>query len=186
MANAIKKISARAKVIQRSHKTWTWKKCIKQASADYRAGKLGSGSVAGKKKKATRKKTTRRRTTRMRQTGRSNRKADSQRTARPPGARKPRGGKKVTYYEYRKNRSDMPGKMTGTTNSALNEMVLRNLRERNNNLIDGDNRLQRLKKAYASTPRGMARNLIKRQIADTKKYIKTIKQEISILKRNIK
>jgi len=49
-----------------------------------------------------------------RQTGTSNTKRDKQRKAKPPGKRK--AGKKAQkkfYYEYRKNRSDKPGKLTG-------------------------------------------------------------------------
>lgn len=48
--NAIQKISKRAKAIQRSQPGKAWKNCIKQASADYRAGKLGGSSKAPKKK----------------------------------------------------------------------------------------------------------------------------------------
>lgn len=45
------------------------------------------------------------------QTGRSNKTADRQRKARKPGKRKSKSDS--TYTERRKNRSDMPGKLTG-------------------------------------------------------------------------
>lgn len=45
------------------------------------------------------------------QTGRSNRKADSQKKAKPPGKRRSKGGS--IYYERRKNRSDKPGTLLG-------------------------------------------------------------------------
>lgn len=103
MANAIVKISKEAKRLQRIHKSWPWKDCIRVASDNYNAGKLGT--VAKSKS--------------FRQTGTSSKKHDEQRTARPPGARIPAGGKKVTYYERRKNRSDKPGSLTGVSASTL-------------------------------------------------------------------
>ncbi len=96
MADALKKIRARAKQLQKKHPNAKWTSLIKSASKDYRAGKLGTIKKDHK-----------------RQTGSSNKHYDQQRSARPPGARKPRGGKKVTYYERRKNRSDKPGSLTG-------------------------------------------------------------------------
>ena len=53
-----------------------------------------------------------------RQTGKSNKSRDEMRAARRPGARIPAGGKKVTYYERRKNRSDRPGHLTGVTTKS--------------------------------------------------------------------
>jgi len=50
----------------------------------------------------------------VKQTGTSNTKRDKQRKAKSPGKRK--AGKKAQrkfYYEYRKNRTDKPGKLTG-------------------------------------------------------------------------
>lgn len=62
------------------------------------------GSVGATKKK-------------YKQTGTSNRRADSQRKAKRPGKRKSTSGR--TYTETRKNRSDMPGKLTGASPAAL-------------------------------------------------------------------
>lgn len=42
-----------------------------------------------------------------RQTGKSNKRMDASRKAKPPGKRQ---GKTGPYYEYRKNRSDKKGK----------------------------------------------------------------------------
>ena len=47
--NLFKKISTRAKAIQRIHKSKTWKACMKQAWAEYRNGKI---TGTRKKKKA--------------------------------------------------------------------------------------------------------------------------------------
>lgn len=95
MSNAIVKISKRAKAIQRANKNKAWKSCIKQASTEYRAGKLGTTATA----------------TKYRQTGSSVKKYDRLKKAKPPGKRKSATGK--TYYERRKNRSDVPGSLSG-------------------------------------------------------------------------
>ncbi len=92
MANAIVKISKRAKQISRANKNKAWKDCISQASREYKAGKLGA--VAS-----------------TRQTGSSNTKRDKQRRAKPPGKRKSASGR--VNYERRKNRSDKPNTMAG-------------------------------------------------------------------------
>lgn len=64
------------------------------------------------------------------QTGKSNIKKDKQRKALPPGKRKSSSG--ATYYERRKNRSDVPGTLTG-----MSEVKLRSeLKKRVNDKID--------------------------------------------------
>lgn len=113
MPSALKKISTRAKQLQKKHPNTKWTSLIKRASKDYRTGKLGS--VTKKKKNSSR------------QTGTSNKNYDQQRTARPPGPRKPAGGKKVTYYERRKNRSDKPGSLTGGMKSDVKQKLSRAL-----------------------------------------------------------
>lgn len=112
MSNAIVKISRRAKQIQRSTGK-AWNLCIKQASAEYRSGKIG----AAKKP--------------WRQTGTSVKRIDRQRKAKPPGKRKSKTGK--TYYERRKNRSDVPGSITGlkaAVRSRLKEKLSKQLLQR--------------------------------------------------------
>lgn len=42
MASAIQKISKRAKAIRRAHPSKKWMACIKEASREYKAGKLGA------------------------------------------------------------------------------------------------------------------------------------------------
>lgn len=86
-----------------------WKNAIKKAGAEYRSGKIGKV----KKKKSY-------------QTGRSNKKADSQRKAKRPGARRSASGKK--YTERRKNRSDAPGMLTGITTGTLAAILRRRKR----------------------------------------------------------
>lgn len=147
--------------------------CIKEASAEYRAGSKKVGKVKRVKKKAAKKKS-------YRQTGTSSKKYDQQRTARPPGARIPKGGRKVTYYERRKNRSDVPGKLTGV--GAQNEVALRRLQECNRHLIEAESRVNRLKREYKALPRGMAKKLFKRNITEAQKMYKIVRKEISMLK----
>lgn len=112
MADALKKIRSRAKQLQKKHPGAKWTNLIKQASAQYRAGKLGKVAKPAKKKKD-----------KSRQTGSSNKFYDEQRHARTPGPRKPAGGKKVTYYERRKNRSDKPGSMTGGLKQVVKQKL---------------------------------------------------------------
>src|SRR5690348_5945425 len=83
--SAIQKISRRAKAIRRAHPAKAWMACIKEASREYRSGKIGKVST--------------------RQTGSSNKKRDKARRAKPPGKRVVRhsGGKSTVYYERRKN-----------------------------------------------------------------------------------
>jgi hypothetical protein len=61
----------------------------------------------------------RRKKKRVYQTGTSNKKKDRQRKALPPGKRKSRTTGR-TYYERRKDRSDMPGQLTGTRRTSIN------------------------------------------------------------------
>lgn len=166
MGNAIVKISKEAKRIRRIHPSLTWRQAIKKASQRYNAG-----SLSGTAKK-------------FRQTGSSNKAADVNRSARPPGARIPAGGKKVTYYERRKNRSDVPGKLTGTNQ---NDLVLRNLAQANMNLKHSDHRLHGLKQLLKirSMPK-IDKNKIRSRVKDEGRYRATMKKEISMLKALLK
>lgn len=170
--NAIQKISARAKQIRKKHPSKAWMACIKQASAEYRSGSKKVGKVAKKRKPAKKSK--------YRQTGTSSKVYDQQRHARPPGARIPKGGKRVTYYERRKNRSDVPGRLTGI--GGQNEVALRRLQECNRHLIEAESRVNTLKREYKALPRGMAKKLFKRNIIEAQKYYRVVRKEISMLK----
>lgn len=161
---AIQKISKRAKAIRKAHPSMKWQTCIDKASAEYRAGKLGRTPA------------------KFRQTGTSDKKADKERKALPPGRRVAKKSKHV-YYERRANRSDKPGRLTGT---ALNEMVLRNLRERNQNLAAAETKLRALKALLSVAPSKMDKKLIRVSITNMQKLIRTYKAEIRMLKTNIK
>jgi hypothetical protein len=71
---------------------------------------------AKKEKKAPIKK-------KKRQTGKSNILIDMRVKAKPPGKRKSANGK--IYYEYRKNRSDKPGQLTGINKKFIDPNVLK-------------------------------------------------------------
>lgn len=109
----ISQIATRAKAIRRKSPGKKWQTCIKEASKELKG--------TGKKKKETGRQTVRRKkigTTKYRQTGKSNRKRDKERTALAPGKRKNSAGSGF-YYERRKNRSDVPGSLTGIKKTAL-------------------------------------------------------------------
>lgn len=103
--SALNKITTRAKQIRKKHPAMQWKTAVKKASVEYRSGKIGKAK------------------TRFRQTGTSNKAADKKRTAKRPGKRRSASGK--TYYERRKNRSDVPFAMTGVTTGALKAALIR-------------------------------------------------------------
>jgi hypothetical protein len=100
MANIFKE----AKKIQKQHPRLTWQQSIQKASKAHK--KVG----AVKKKK-----------TKFRQTGSSSKLADEVRHAKRPGKRKSASGK--TYYERRKNRTDVPFSLTGIKSQAKEKLA---------------------------------------------------------------
>lgn len=95
MPTAIEQITKEAKKIRAANKNISWREAIKKASKKYNAGAIG---------KAKTKKD-------YHQTGKSYINYDRFFKAKPPGKRKSKSGN--IYYERRKNRSDVPGKLTG-------------------------------------------------------------------------
>lgn len=79
-----------------------------------------------------------------RQTGRSKKSADIKRKAKPPGKRKSSSGR--TYFENRKNRSDIPGKLTGMTATQLTSELKRRINDNIDKLV--------VKKFRETTKRG--------------------------------
>lgn len=112
-------VFVKAKAYQRNHPRTAWQDCIKAVSGKRKKRKVGS--VAKKKK--------------YRQTGSSNRKADRERSARKPGPRIPAGGDHVTYHERRKNRSDVPGMLTGLTTGQLLAAARKKLVVQEDNMV---------------------------------------------------
>lgn len=115
-------IFSEAKKVRRKHPKLSWQECVK------RAAKQGKKIGAAKKRKPVKRAASR-------QTGSSNKAADRKRVARPPGARKPAGSKVVTYYERRKNRSDVPGTLTGVSAASLTSELKKRLLDKESALV---------------------------------------------------
>lgn len=176
--NAIVKISARAKQIRKAHPSMAWKAAIKKASAEYRAGTLGSAPV---KKAAAKKK--------FRQTGKSSKKRDVQRHAKPPGKRivRHKGRKSTTYTERRKNRSDVPGHLTGTVGNATayQQMILSRIRQNTMAKGSAEKKIEYYR-AKMKLVKGVERTAYKNLIALEKKNIAALRKDTSMLKRLLK
>lgn len=114
---------------------------------------------AAKAKKLTAKKTTVKKTSTY-QTGTSNKLSDSRKKAQGPGKRVSVDGN--VYYERRKNRSDMPGSLTGI--GALKKTAL----------SDCTNKLGKLHaaKLQETTKRGKA--ALQKQINEVNKKVKQL------------
>lgn len=68
-ANALKKITTRAKQLRKKSPGKSWKTVVKQAGAEYRAGKLKAKRKPAKKKVARKRKAVKRKTVRRRRVG---------------------------------------------------------------------------------------------------------------------
>src|SRR5574337_271899 len=103
MPTIFKKITTRAKQIRKLHPNIKWQDAIRKASKEV-------SEVTSRAKKKH-----------LHQTGSSNKFRDIAIKANPPGKRivHHKRGKDTVYYEYRKNRSDMPGSLTGISESKL-------------------------------------------------------------------
>lgn len=162
MANALSKIVARAKQLRKAHPGKSWKACVAQSSAEYRRGAFG---YVAKKKPAAKKKVVKH----YRQTGSSDTKRDAERSARKPGKRKSAQGN--TYYEYRKNRSDVPGKLTGAPNKDKLLQIT-------------DASLKKVLRDRMLTKLGAL--LLKRDITTSRRDKRKLSKEISIIRAEIK
>jgi len=150
-------ITTRARLLQKKSKSLTWIGAIQKASQEVRKeGKIGKAKAKPKTKAK-----------RVRQTGTSDRKRDMERSAQPPGKRviKTGRGKSHAIYEYRKNRSDIPGKLTGT------------------NMYDHRDRIERqIKETIATIDRIKEATLPKQQkkssLANQRRYLTTLKRQL--------
>lgn len=134
-----------------------------------------------------------------RQTGTSDKKRDEQRKAKKPGKRKSGpGAQRPYYYEYRKNRTDKPGKLTGTHKDTKSHNVNIRVVSGMGSPIDDLNYLLREKKkaeegfavAKANKNRKGDTKEVKEHYAywynRYKNYIKGLNQRIAIAKKHIK
>lgn len=89
---------------------------------------------------------------RVKQTGTSVLKADKKRKAKAPGKRVvKKGRKKTVYYEYRKNRSDKPGKLTGVKKRRTVAGSVAGLKTRIRQKLDADLKELLFKRDKATT-----------------------------------
>lgn len=185
----VQKISRKAKQIRR--KGEEWKSAIKRASAELRK-EFGTVKHAGARRssKPGRKTVPKKKGYKPRkpihQTGHSSKKIDERVKAKAPGKRKAKSGK--VYYEYRKNRSDMPGRMTGMSKaidgSAYREMILGHMRDVERARQAAEKDILHLAHQKRNIPRSekLRRKMIDARISELKKFIGTQKKEMSMLK----
>lgn len=189
MANiTVQKISRRAKQIRKKGEAWT--DAIKRASKQLQSGTVSSSrrsSAPGKKRKTVpHKKKGYKPTKPVHQTGTSSRSRDKLVKAKPPGKRRSKGGK--TYYEYRKNRSDMPGKLTGMSKSvngsAYREMILRHMKDADRARTNAEKQILELKQKKRNVPAKdrLTRRAIDTAIKNLRKFVSSQKKEMSMLK----
>jgi hypothetical protein len=184
----VQAISRKAKQIRKGGESWI--------SAIRRASKMlkgKSGTVGAPRKKAARRKPAKSVPKKkaykprkpVHQTGKSSRKIDKRIRAKAPGKRKSSSG--ATYYEYRRNRSDMPGQMTGTKRvdgSAYREMILRRMQDCDRARAATEVNISILTKQKKALPRtaGTTKKMLDLRIKELKKFIAVQKKEMSMLK----
>jgi hypothetical protein len=184
----VQAISRKAKTIRKKGEPWI--------SAIKRASKMlkGKGGTVG----ATRKKAARRKPAKsvpkkkaykprkpIHQTGKTSRKIDKRIKAKAPGKRKSSSG--ATYYEYRRNRSDMPGQMTGTKKidgSAYREMIMGRMQSADRLRTTAEHQIKDLQEKKKRTPakEKLHRKMIDVRIKELRKLVAVQKKEISMLK----
>jgi hypothetical protein len=188
----VQQISRRAKQTRKKGEAWI--AAIKRASKEL---KNKSGTVStrkpGKKSQARRKTVPRKKTYSPRkpihQTGSSSKKIDKRIKAKAPGKRRVKTAKgSHAYYEYRRNRSDMPGSMTGTNKNAsgqaYREMILRRMRDADRVRGATEYNITMIKKQKEALPRTakLQRKLLDLRIVELKKFLAVTKKELSMLK----
>lgn len=121
-SNTVATISKLAKKIRRKGEGWT--DAIKRASKQLNGAKK---KAPAKKRRKVGKVARKKKATSFRQTGTSIKKFDKLVRAKAPGKRKSATGRK--YYERRKNRSDVPGTLTGVGVGAIRSELKRRAEE---------------------------------------------------------
>jgi hypothetical protein len=183
-------ISRRAKKIRKKGEEWT--DAIKRASKQLSGGTVGSSSKrsAGTRRRKSvprKKKASYKPRKRIHQNGTSSKKRDRLVSAKPPGKRRSKA--KKVYYEYRRNRSDMPGKLTGTKGtapSAMNEMLIAKIRDNSNKQGVCEREILYFQEQLRNTKDKKRKLVLRRAIADKKKLISVLKKDTTMLKRLLK
>jgi len=184
---SVQQISRKAKQIRKPGEKWT--NAIKRASKMLKSGTVGSSQAqrsSGKKAKSVPRKKGYTPRKPIHQTGKSSKKIDERMRAKKPGKRKSSSG--ATYYEYRRNRSDMPGKLTGIEKqidgSAYREMIMGHMREVNRVRTEAEAKIKRLEEEKKKVPKTekLRKRMIDARIKELKKFVATQKKEMSMLK----
>lgn len=158
--NTFKANAKKAKRLYASGRYSTFADAMKAASK----GKARIGKVKSKPK--------------YRQTGSSNSAYDKRVRAKPPGKRRSKSGR--IYMERRKNRSDMPGSLTGVNQTALREL------QRNVNNLSMLEKQRTIWKNSLMGYKPKYRRPIREQIKRLSQLIQTTKRNISNLKKSIR
>lgn len=189
----VQQISRRAKKIRRNGEPWT--DAIKRASKQLKSGTVGSSgrsSKPGKKRKSVPRKkksvTSYKPRKKTHQTGTSSKSRDRMIKAKPPGKRIVKGGngKKHAYYEYRKNRSDMPGQLTGVSPIAMNQMLLSRIKDNSNKQGMVEREIQRLQELKRKNLTKTGKRACQNAIDQKKRIIAALRKDTSMLKSLIK
>lgn len=184
----VKQISTRAKKIRKKGEPWI--DAIRRASRQLKSGTVGSSgrskAPAKKRKTVPRKKKGYTPRKPVHQTGTSSRSRDKLIKAKPPGKRRSSGGS--TYYEYRRNRTDMPGKLTGMSKqvdgTAYREMILRHMKDADRARANAERQILELKQKKRNVPAKdkLTRRAIDTAVKNLQKFVSSQKKEISMLK----
>lgn len=125
----------------------------------------------------------------VKQTGTSDTYLDKLRKALPPGKRTSSSG--VEYYEYRKNRTDAKGKLTGTDydNNYMYEFLSdlhKDLEYSSNQILIYQNRLNYYKTVFKEENKFMSitfKKELNKNITKVVKYIEEMKQHVKEIKK---
>lgn len=176
MPITVQQISRRAKEIRKKHPGKKWINCIKEASAQLKSGR----AVSAVKKKRS-----------YRQTGSSNKKRDQARSAKAPGKRtvKRADGSSHTYTERRKNRSDKPGKLTGSgignAATAYQYSILTRIKSNTHYMSLSTKNIEHYKRLMVGKT-ATEKKSYKQLIQAEKKNIVALKKDTTMLKRLLK
>jgi hypothetical protein len=179
----VAQISRLAKKIRK--KGEKWQSAIKRASKSVgtkskpAARSKGSGARKSVPSKRKTKKAYRPRKP-IHQTGTSSQAMDKRIKAKPPG-------KRNGYYEYRKNRSDMPGKMTGIKGGAYQEMILSRMKDNYNKIRSAEGAISYWRTEKAKYPGNKELRLhVAKTVKAQRALIATLKKDNIMLKRLLK
>lgn len=170
MANKFTQAVKKAKTLYKSGRFKTFGDAVKKA---YKS--LGSTSTTVAKAKPK---------TKFRQTGTSNAVADKKRIAKRPGKRKSATGK--TYYERRKNRSDVPFAMARVGTNGVQHSALHQIKQQLGYIADYEKSKRHNQVLAKNALSAGDKYYYKRKVQQYSDLIATCKQTIQSLKKSIR